>query len=135
MQSTIQHVRFYTLTICTKALFASSAFIFEACGNACADMTLPQMLRSSLKINPSDISAIESQESFWEFFDVLVEKLFQTEWYNGKVMYGWKFGPTAFDFVLADLDNCRRRRVIHVQSAVGWPTHSTTTKHSSTRSV
>ena len=43
------------------------------------------MLRSSLKISTPDILAIDSQQSLWDFFDVLVEKLFQTEWYNGQV--------------------------------------------------
>ncbi len=57
----------------------------QAAGHARPDANLSQMLRSSLKISTSDISAIDSQASFWEFFDVLVEKLFQTEWYNGKV--------------------------------------------------
>jgi hypothetical protein len=66
---------------------------------------LPQMLRSSLKISPSEISAIDSQESFWDFFDVLVEKLFQTEWYNGKVIDCWIFGSRAFDCVFADFND------------------------------
>lgn len=69
-----------------KVTSASSATIISISGGH-ADANISQMLRSSLKISTSDISAIDSQTSFWEFFDVLVEKLFQTEWYNGKVSY------------------------------------------------
>lgn len=127
---------YYCLSqIALKLLSHYLLSIFEVCDYTCADITLLQMLRSSLKISPSDISAIDSQESFWEFFDVLVEKLFQTEWYNGKVINCLKFSPQAVDFVLADLDNCRRRRVSYVQSASGWLTHRATTKRSPTRSV
>lgn len=47
--------------------------------------SLFQMLRSSLKISNTDITSVDSQASFWDFFDILSENLFQTEWYNGKV--------------------------------------------------
>ena len=40
------------------------------------------MLKSSLQV--SETSEINTQDDFWDFFDVLVGNLFQTQWYNGK---------------------------------------------------
>jgi hypothetical protein len=61
-----------------------------------------QMLRNSLKIGTSDILAIDSQEAFWDFFDVLVEKLFQTEWYNGQVVIVKSNSNRVNDYFVAD---------------------------------
>lgn len=63
-----------------------------------------QMLRSSLKIGTSDITPIDSQETFWDFFDVLVDKLFRTEWYNGKVRVYTDLRALCHNLMSADLN-------------------------------
>jgi hypothetical protein len=47
-----------------------------------------QMLRSSLQISNVELSMVNTQDDFWNFFEVLVDKLFQTQWYNGKASWG-----------------------------------------------